>query len=72
MRRGKPSNRQFSPAFKQNALRIIKDKYADFGPIFANKKLLEKHGIKLSSETLRCWMISEGLWKSHAKPKSKT
>ncbi|CAM2973155.1 helix-turn-helix domain-containing protein [Moritella viscosa] len=72
LQRGKPSNRSFSLELKRNVLSIIKDKYADFGPIFANKKLLEKHGIKLSSETLRCWMISEGLWKSHAKPKSKT
>ncbi|SGZ03372.1 Putative phage intergrase [Moritella viscosa] len=72
LRRGKPSNRQFSPAFKQNALRIIKDKYADFGPTFANEKLLEQHGIKLSAETLRHWMIDEGLWKSREKPKTKT
>jgi hypothetical protein len=72
LRRGKPSNRQFSPDFKRNALDIIKDKYIDFGPTFANEKLLEKHNIKLSSETLRHWMIEEGLWKSRAKPKTKT
>jgi len=72
LQRGQPSNRRFSPEFKRNTLSIIKDKYADFGPTFANEKLLEQHGIKLSSETLRHWMIDEGLWKSRAKPKSKT
>jgi hypothetical protein len=71
LRRGLPSNRRFSPEFKLNALNIIKDKYADFGPTFANEKLLEKHNIKLSAETLRHWMIDEGLWESRAKSKPK-
>ena len=72
LRRGQPSNRRFSPDFKRKALGIIKDKYPDFGPTFANEKLFEQHGIKLSTETLRHWMIDEGLWKSRAKPKAKT
>jgi transposase len=72
LQRGKPSNRSFSLEFKRNTLSIIKDKYAGFGPTFVSKKLLDQHGIKLSSETLRRWMIGEGLWKSRAKPKSKT
>jgi hypothetical protein len=71
LRRGQPSNSRFSPEFKRNILEIIKDKYADFGPTFANEKLFEKHDLKLSSETLRHWMIDEGLWKSRAKPKLK-
>ena len=40
LQRGKPSNRSFSLELKRNVLSIIKDKYADFGPTFANKKLL--------------------------------
>jgi len=72
LRRGQPSNRRLPPDFKRNTLDIIKDKYSDFGPTFANEKLLEKHNIKLSSETLRHWMIAEGLWKSRTKPKKKT
>jgi len=72
LRRGKPSNRRFASDFKRKTLDIIKDKYADFGPTFANEKLFEKHKIKLSSETLRHWMIDEGLWTSRAKPKAKT
>jgi hypothetical protein len=71
LRRGQPSNRRFSPEFKQKTLNIIKDKYADFGPTFANEKLLEKHNIKLSSETLRHRMVDEGLWKFRTKPKPK-
>jgi len=59
LRRGQPSNRQFPPDFKRKTLDIIKDKYADFGPTFANEKLFEKHNIKLSSETLRHWMIDK-------------
>ena len=46
---------------------VEKERYADFGPTLACEKLTEVHGYRLSAETLRQWMIAEGLWK--AKPK---
>ncbi len=35
---------------------------ADFGPTFAAEKLAERHGRRVSRETLRQWMIADGLW----------
>ena len=61
-RRNKPSNRRLDPQLKSRVLSIIHERYLDFGPTFANEKLREHHGFKLSTETLRQWMISDGLW----------
>ena len=34
---------------------------------FASQKLLEEHGHRLSAETLRGWMIEDGLWRPKAR-----
>ena len=60
---GKPSHHQLQEGVLDRALRIVQEKYADFGPTFANEKLRGKHGIMLSVNTLRSGMILEGLWK---------
>jgi hypothetical protein len=44
------------------ALSIVRERYADFGPTFAAEKLAELHGCSVSRETLRGWMIEDGLW----------
>lgn len=44
------------------ALNIIRERYADFGPTLAREKLAENHGIVLGKETLRRLMIKTGLW----------
>ena len=36
--------------------------YADFGPTLAGEKLAERHGLDLGVETIRRWMIADGLW----------
>ena len=41
---------------------LVRDRYPDFGPTFACEKLVEEHGHRLSAETLRGWMIEDGLW----------
>lgn len=61
-RRGKPSNNQLAPGVAQQALRLVRDHYADFGPTLACEQLRERHGVKLSTETLRNLMIQAGLW----------
>jgi hypothetical protein len=48
--------------YKDQVMGFVKEKYYDFGPEFAAQKLREVHGLKLSRETLRQWMIQEGLW----------
>ncbi|MCL1127668.1 ISNCY family transposase [Shewanella surugensis] len=70
-RRGLPSNRRFLPEFREKVLTLVKQKYADFKPTFACEKLAELHGIKLSSETLRQWLITEGLWRVRRRKQKK-
>lgn len=67
--RGKTSNRKISEEVKEKVLRLYKDKYQDFGPTLANEKL-EEDGVRISEETLRIWLIKEGLWKQKQKRKT--
>ena len=66
-RRGKRSNNAIDPAVRREALGLVRERYPDFGPTFACEKLVEGHGHKLSAETLRGWMIEEGLWQPKAR-----
>jgi len=59
--RGKPSNHQIEPGLLEEAMKLVKSKYSDFGPTFALEKLEELHGIRLSVFVLRKAMIKEGL-----------
>lgn len=59
--RGKPSNNRMEKNKRKNILNKLKENYADFGPTFASEKLLERDGIKVSKETVRQIMITEGL-----------
>lgn len=61
-RRGRPSNHRLSDAVRAQALALVRAHYADFGPTLAHEKLIERHGLALSVETLRKLMIDEGLW----------
>ena len=61
-RRGKPSNRCYPSIVRTEALALIKANYADFGPTLAAEKLAERHGLRLGVETVRRWMLAEGIW----------
>ncbi len=61
-RRGKPSNRAHGEAFRQTCLAIVRERYEDFGPTLAAEKLTEVHGLPIGVETLRQWMIEDGIW----------
>lgn len=61
--RGRPSNHQLPQSLIDKAIKLLKEKYPDFGPFFAAEKLLEIDGIKLSDETVRQLMIKLSLWK---------
>jgi hypothetical protein len=61
-RRGKPSNHRLPAEVRPLALSIVRERYADFGPTLAAEKLAEHHGCLISRETLRGWMIADGLW----------
>lgn len=60
--RGRPSNRKLSEKIRSKAMELIRRRYSDFGPTLANEKLLEGHRIKVSTTTLRSWMVAEGIW----------
>ena len=61
-KRGQPSNRRLTEAFRLKVLKLISTHYADYGPTLAQEKLEEKHKLTLSIETLRKWMIEENIW----------
>ncbi len=61
-KRGRPSNRSHGATLRQTVIGLVRDRYADFGPTLAAEKLLELHGLPLGVETLRQWMIADGLW----------
>jgi hypothetical protein len=61
-RRGKPSNHQLPAGLEQRAVRLIRERYPDFGPTLAREKLAECHGLRLAKETVRRLMVDAGLW----------
>lgn len=64
--RGRPSNNRTSELKRDYILALIRRDYPDFGPTLAAEKLAERHGIRVSSESLRRWMLAAGLWQSRA------
>jgi hypothetical protein len=61
-RRGRPSNNRLPAEVRDLAMSLVRERYADFGPTLAAEKLAEQHGCAVSRETLRGWMIADGLW----------
>lgn len=59
--RGKPSNRRIPEQFKAQVLRLYDTQYGDFGPTLAVEKLAERHGLAVSVETLRGWLVAKGV-----------
>lgn len=62
-KRGKPSNRAYPAIVRSEALALIKTHYVDFGPTLAAEKLAERHGLHFGVETVRRWMLVDGIWK---------
>ena len=60
-KRGRPSNRKHGETFRATVLSLVRDHYIDFGPTLAAEKLTESW-LADGVETLRQWMMAEGLW----------
>jgi hypothetical protein len=58
---GQPSNRQADDDFRRRVLGEYRLHFHDFGPTFAREKLAQR-GLHVGVETLRRWLIEEGLW----------
>jgi len=65
--RGRPSTRRLSDKVKLHVIALYGKEYKGFGPTFAAEKLFEKYKIRVSGETLRQWLMEEGLWKRQRK-----
>jgi hypothetical protein len=61
-KRGRASNHRHGVTFRQTILALVREHYPDFGPTLASEKLATRHGLRLGVETLRQWMIADGLW----------
>lgn len=61
--RGRESNRKIAEPVREKAVALVNREYGDFGPTLAREYLAERHGIGVSRETLRQWMIGAQLWK---------
>jgi transposase len=62
--RSRPANNRLGDDVREKALALIRARYQDFGPTLAAEMLTEHHGLRVSRETLRHWMVGAGLWLS--------
>jgi transposase len=60
--RGRPSNRKKPERLRQKCLAMYRERLEGFGPTLASEKLAAS-GLEIDHETLRRWLIAEGLWK---------
>lgn len=64
---GRRSNRAYPEKFRRNILGLVREKYGGavgerFGPTLAAEHLASEDGQRVDAETLRRWMLEEGLW----------
>ena len=71
---GRRSNRAKPSKFRQQVLGCVRKKYSGgvgerFGPTLAAEHLESEDGMVIDAETLRRWMMAEGLWSRERKRK---
>jgi transposase len=66
---GRKSNRGCAPKQRRKILRKVQEKYGGFGPTLAAEHLASEDQLQIHAETLRRWMLAEGLWKKARKRK---
>jgi len=69
---GRASNRKKPKRFRDRVLRLVRQKYSGeedkrFGPTLAAEHLASEDHLEVNAETLRQWMLTEGLWSSARK-----
>ena len=65
-RRGAPSNNHLKADLRTSAMALVHAEYSDFGPTLAQEQLQQRHGIEVSRDSLRKWMIAENVWVARA------
>ena len=64
--RGRRSNNCKDKQLRQQVLDAYRREYSDFGPTLASEKLAGR-GLAVCDETLRLWLVAEGLWRPKRK-----
>jgi transposase len=72
---GRPPHHAKGGRLRRKVLSLVRKHYGGepgerFGPSLAAEHLWEDHGIQVDHETLRRWMLAEGLWSRERKRKS--
>jgi transposase len=65
--RGKASNRGHDRSHRRNVLAAYRRSYGDFGPTLAAEQMAARDDLAVDHETLRRWLVDEGLWKGSRK-----
>src|ERR1700712_2619081 len=68
--RGRSASNKLGAGVRELVLELIRKNYHDFGPTFAAEMFQERHGIDVSRETLRKWMVEAGVWLSRKQRRS--
>jgi transposase len=71
---GRVSARAKPEKFRRQVMRLVREKYGEsegerFGPTLAAEHLASEDGMRIDAETLRRWMLAEGLWRRRRKRK---
>jgi transposase len=71
---GRASARAKPARFRRQVLKLVREKYGGgegerFGPTLAAEHLASEDGLRIDAETLRRWMLAEGLWRRRRKRK---
>ena len=67
--RGQKGNRQCPAGLREQAVRLYRQHYSDFGATLACEYLQERHSLAVQAQTLRRWLTAEGLWQRRRKSK---
>jgi transposase len=71
---GGASARAKPTRFRRRVMKLVREKYGEgegegFGPTLAAEHLGSEDGMRIDAETLRRWMLAEGLWSRRRKRK---
>lgn len=67
--RGCVGRHRIDEGVRERILGLYEERYNDFGPTLASEKLWELDHLRVNDETLRLWLIKEGLWHANKRRK---
>jgi len=70
-KRSKAANNKYPEELRERSCYLVRQYYSDFGPTLAAEYLYEQHQINISRETLRKWMVEDGIWTTRAARKKR-